>query len=308
MQFSNLEEFVELGNCLSFSKAAKRLYISQPALSTHISELEKEVGATLVIRERPVKLTAAGKLFYENASRILSLYHDTLESCQALDKSPEKGKLFIKTEYAFENIKIPFRQLVASFRKLHPSIDISIVSAHRDNILEEFEHGKINAGFLSTSFDERLESYKRSKSVETVLVKRGSLALWMKHDHPLSQKERLSIHDLNGQNYPLPTGEQFAEIREAALDVMHAYKVKPMYRNVLVDSFEDYLFSIEDGDVFLAVEYPVDPNRDILTCRPFEPDIEHRNYFVIKAHDENPATQLFLDYIIENKAVFETDS
>ncbi len=305
MRFSTLEEFVELSNCQSFSKAAKKLYISQPTLSAHIRELEQELNVVLVSREHPIRLTAAGRLFYENACKILDLYHVTITGCQEIACSSESGVLNIKAEFAHESIKVPFRQLVASFKKLHPAIEVNLVSGEYKNLLDEFTEGRINAGFISTSFDERIEEYRVVAGVETVLVKRGSLALWMRKDNPLAGNPSVTLKDINGRPYPWPIGEQYAEIRTAAEDLFEMYDLHPKFRNILADSFfEDYLYRIEEGDVFMGIACAYDEEASQLTFKTFEPNIEHRNYFVIKRDEKNPAAGLFLNYLTEHLSVF----
>ena len=63
MNFSNLQYFVTLAEELNYTKAANRLYISQQALSVHISKLETYYNVTLFVRSNPLELTAAGKDF-----------------------------------------------------------------------------------------------------------------------------------------------------------------------------------------------------------------------------------------------------
>ena len=71
MELNSLRYFVCVANYLSFSRAAEQLYISQPALSYHISNLEKELGVSLFIREkRHIALTEAGKILLEEADQV----------------------------------------------------------------------------------------------------------------------------------------------------------------------------------------------------------------------------------------------
>lgn len=75
LQDFKLKVFMEVARKRSFTLAAKALGITQPAVSQNISELEKELGTVLVDRSgRAVKLTAAGLVFEEYASRILYWY------------------------------------------------------------------------------------------------------------------------------------------------------------------------------------------------------------------------------------------
>ena len=80
MPDEKLATFLTVVNCGSLTKAAKRLRISQPAVTLQIHKLEQEYGEPLFYRQdRGVQLTPAGKIFNEYALRISQLY------CQAKD-------------------------------------------------------------------------------------------------------------------------------------------------------------------------------------------------------------------------------
>ena len=75
MELRHLRYFVGVGEEQHFGRAAERLHIAQPALSRQIQDLEKEIGFPLFERlPRGVKLSAAGKLFLEDARRILGKF------------------------------------------------------------------------------------------------------------------------------------------------------------------------------------------------------------------------------------------
>ncbi len=84
MELWQLRYFVTVANTLSFSKAAELLYVSQPAISQQISELERELKVTLLERgNRKIQLTPEGELLLRNANELLSHYANILEQIQA---------------------------------------------------------------------------------------------------------------------------------------------------------------------------------------------------------------------------------
>lgn len=88
MNFSNLEHFVRVAELLNFSKAADSLYMSQPALSKEIKQLESELGFQLFVREsNGVSLTKAGLCYYRGVIAILDQHRQLLSDSQALAKS-----------------------------------------------------------------------------------------------------------------------------------------------------------------------------------------------------------------------------
>ncbi|WP_421549499.1 LysR family transcriptional regulator [Pseudomonas sp. QD4] len=71
MELRHLRYFQVLGQTLNFTKAAERLHIAQPPLSRQIQQLEEELGVLLLERGRPLRLTEAGRFFYEHSSVLL---------------------------------------------------------------------------------------------------------------------------------------------------------------------------------------------------------------------------------------------
>ncbi len=79
MDFKELESFVAIAKAKSFSKASEKLFLTQPALSNHISKLEKELGITLFERNnKKTELTPAGQQFYISALEILNQRENAL--------------------------------------------------------------------------------------------------------------------------------------------------------------------------------------------------------------------------------------
>lgn len=74
MHFKQVEAFVNVIRCKSFSKAAEAIYLSQPTISAHISSLENELGVCLIVRStKEVYPSAAGRIFYQYALEMLRL-------------------------------------------------------------------------------------------------------------------------------------------------------------------------------------------------------------------------------------------
>ena len=83
MELRHLRYFVAVGEEEHFGRAALRLRVAQPALSRQIQDLEREIGFELFDRlSRGVKISAAGKLFLEEARRILHQVHEATERAQ----------------------------------------------------------------------------------------------------------------------------------------------------------------------------------------------------------------------------------
>ena len=84
MDFKQLQSFVTVVECQSFTKAAQRLFVSQPTVSAHIRALEEELQAALIVRTtKSIDVTPKGKNVYEDAVRILDIRDHMVQSCSA---------------------------------------------------------------------------------------------------------------------------------------------------------------------------------------------------------------------------------
>ena len=82
MEFKQLESFAAVIKCNSFTKAAEKLYISQPTISTHIRALEEELNTRLILRTtKSIEVTPEGRKLYDYAENILQLRNRMLEEC-----------------------------------------------------------------------------------------------------------------------------------------------------------------------------------------------------------------------------------
>ena len=127
MNFEQLHYFKTIYQTQSLNKAAKQLYISQPALSKALQSMELELGTTLFVRNKKgLCPTEAGKLFFQSASAILQIYEDTLFKLNSSTNFTEPLTIFavpcvsniylpsiLKDLYqTFPNLKLHFREIL----------------------------------------------------------------------------------------------------------------------------------------------------------------------------------------------------
>lgn len=126
MNFTNLKYFSVLAEELNFTKAAKRLYISQQALSSHISKLEQHFHSQLFIRTTPLELTPAGQCLYLFAKETLIYEKMTTEKIQNLGQKVSP-RLTIATTLSRGNIFMPI--VLPSFQKLCPDVKVELIQS-----------------------------------------------------------------------------------------------------------------------------------------------------------------------------------
>src|SRR5260221_14737360 len=85
MELRHLRYFAAVGEALSFTRAAARLRVAQPALSRQVQDLEDEIGVDLLKRSpRGVTLTAEGKLFFDEARQVIARADESVNRARAL--------------------------------------------------------------------------------------------------------------------------------------------------------------------------------------------------------------------------------
>ena len=146
MELRHLRYFVTVAEELHFGRAAERLHMSQPPLSTQIRALEEEMGVQLLNRtQRRVSLTQAGNVFLREARQILA----RLEQAVLMARRAERGEI---GELAIGFISVAdynvLPDVLRDFRRRYPLVNLSLKEATTDAQLEDLVNGRIDVGFV----------------------------------------------------------------------------------------------------------------------------------------------------------------
>ncbi|WP_238860311.1 LysR family transcriptional regulator [Clostridium sp. YIM B02569] len=127
MNFLNLEYFLTAAEELNFTKAAKKLFISQQSLSSHISKLENDLGVELFNRTVPLTLTPAGKSLVKNAARILDLKEQSVKELADI-KDFKCGDLFIGASHTRGRAFLP--EILPYYNEKFPNINLHLLEGN----------------------------------------------------------------------------------------------------------------------------------------------------------------------------------
>ena len=152
MELRHLRYFVAVAEEQSFLKAAERLHISQPPLSTQMKDLESQLGVTLLARSpRGISLTEPGKVFYGEARAILARVEHAKVATQRAARG-EEGRLrvgFISVvDYSF----LP--PALKEFRARYPQVDVQLHELTSDAQARELLHDNLDIGIAIAPVDE----------------------------------------------------------------------------------------------------------------------------------------------------------
>jgi DNA-binding transcriptional LysR family regulator len=188
MELRHLKYFVAVGEEQHYGRASRRLRVAQPALSRQIQDLEEEVGFKLFDRlPRGVKLSAAGKLFLEDARRILQAVTEATARAAHVARG-QSGTLRVGfPEHASWHGVVPdsFRR----FREQQPDAELQLQPAASLELLDAIRSGRLDAGFLNfmPNVDPELDQL-------AVAVHRVELAVPKRH--PLTKLKKLRVREL----------------------------------------------------------------------------------------------------------------
>ncbi len=142
MNIFQIECFVELANCLNFTKASETLFIAQPALSRTISAVETEIGTPLVLRNtRKVALTAAGETFLEECRRILQVYNEGITRTKLAAKG-YGGE--IRLGLKGDTFKDHLVDIVMAFCTKYPDVNIKLSEYNHLGLLRAYGNGEVD--------------------------------------------------------------------------------------------------------------------------------------------------------------------
>ncbi len=154
MTSQQIHYVIALSEERSFSKAAERLYISQPALSQFIKNVEKDVGMPLFDRgTNPIQLTPAGEIYLKMAKEVLMTERELARKIGDLSELTT-GHFTIGTSSFRASSLLP--KSIRAFRERHPGIQLDIVTGHVSQLKQMLLVGDIDLCIEADDFDPAL--------------------------------------------------------------------------------------------------------------------------------------------------------
>ena len=168
MDFRQLETFVEVSKLKSFSKAAEKLFITQPTVTNHIQNLEKELGTLLINRfGKKITLTDAGNLLYKYAINILN-------SCEMakFDLATYQGK--IQGHLHIHSSSVPRKYLlpmmIKNFLENYPDVSFTIADKDSKKVIKGILDGETDFGIVGAKYKSNSLKYIDLMEDRIVLV------------------------------------------------------------------------------------------------------------------------------------------
>jgi DNA-binding transcriptional LysR family regulator len=218
---NSLIVFHEVAKHKSFSKAAEELFISQPAVTKHIKELERKIGMGLIQRRRGgFSLTEGGKILFKHTHKISSHLMEIENLLENLKKDYQ-GILKIGTTESYSKGLMP--KLLSGFQTSFPFIKIALDVGNSEEIEKSLLVYKNDLVLIAVT--------KKSHRFESIPFLKEELVLIVSPNHPLVKRKTVSLEEL--ERYPLIIRAKGSTTRRI---ILQAFKEAGIHPSLLIEA------------------------------------------------------------------------
>lgn len=188
MKLNQIEYFIAVCECGSFSGAAEKCHVSQPGISKAVRELEEECGVTLFNRNRNnITVTRRGRILLEHAREFENHYRNFSRAMHNL----KNGRALVRIGVATMRGNTLFPKLHGAFLKTHPQITMETVEETTKVLYELLDRQEIDFALCVTN-------HMPEEADHCLLLRQSYLKLFVRKDHPQAEKDVLDLQDLSG--------------------------------------------------------------------------------------------------------------
>lgn len=290
-----LLSFIAVAEECHFGRAAKRVNLSQPALSTQVSTIEEELQVKLFERSRrKTALTQAGQIFLQEAREVLQRTEQAITTVRraALGQVGTLRIGFISTAAAI--IAPP---LIKRFREQYTHVEIDLRNVLTRDQVMQLQERKLDVGFLRVPLQLPAELKAR-------VIHREPFVLLVPASHPLAQKKDLRLSDCANEDFVMYSRKMAPGFHDQIMSMLHRNGLTP---HVVQEAAEMYtLISLVAIGLGLAVA-PASialHHAENVVVREL-PHEEARSEIAIawNTHHSSMTTQLFLKMVFEAASV-----
>lgn len=191
VRLRQLSYFVEAARSGSLLRASERLNVSQPAVTNGLRDLERNLGAKLLQRNRNgVELTGYGKVFIHHAINVLSEINAGVSHLQAVLKA-ERGQVTFGAPPIISFRLLPLA--LAHFKRTHPYVVVIANPANLDALLPSLRLAEFDFIIAGIGTPEQMAG------IQYEVLFQERLCLVARRDHPLAGRKRATTAELQGQ-------------------------------------------------------------------------------------------------------------
>jgi DNA-binding transcriptional LysR family regulator len=284
LNYDELKTFVTLTDVKNFTKTAEVLHMSQPSVSLHIKNLEKEFQTQLFLRSpKFLKITPTGELLYDRAKQMITIYDQTKQDILEYDNSI-KGELKIGASFTIGEYILP--SLLIALQNDFPELELQVLIGNTEEIIQSVRLFQVDIGLI--------EGQTNEKELSVHPFMQDELYVVSSNDHKLACKDEVTITDL--QNQAWITREVGSGTREYLNHVFRSngLKVKSL---LTISSNQGIKETVINGLGLSLLSHSV-----------IERDVQHRNLSIIrlKNHSFNRMLSYVYSPIMQDKKNVKT--
>ncbi len=190
MDLQLLRSFLEVAECGAITRAARRLYLTQPALSRRLQQLEKVLGAPLLERSpRGVSLTEQGRFVLREGRGLVERWERMREGVGAISKL-EAGTVRVGGGATAVSYLLP--PAIAAFQGSHPGVLFQVKEAGSRDVEQGVAAEELDLGVVTLPV--------HAQGLEVTPLRRDRIVLVAAADHPLASRARVPVSALEGRD------------------------------------------------------------------------------------------------------------
>lgn len=293
MEFKQLEAFVQISKLQSFSKASESLFLTQPALSSQINALEKDIGTQLFIRStKKVYPTKAGIHFYEYAQKMLAIRDQSLYEMSKFSRECT-GEVNILASSVPAQYILP--QVIADFNKEYPNIVFHLYQKDSGEVFEELIKYQYDIGFVGMENDNSRYTQTPLYKDQLVLI----LPIGIKYDG--SRKVDEIIKFIAEKNFIMREGGSGTRTEMEAFFSKHGLSVKDLKTIAYFSNTQGIIEAVAQGMGISFVSktaVQIYNHLNLINVVEIESELLSRNIFCVQKKDMilTPAQELFINF------------
>ncbi len=288
MDLRHLRYFQAVAEELSFSKAARRLRIAQPALSRAVQELEREIGARLMDRDRrSVRLTPAGSVLLHETGLLLDRLDESLRRVRRA-AAGEDGEL--RLGYIGPPTQFFLGRLLREYRERFPRITVILEERTPERVWEMVSRGRLAIGLT------RPVLAHEALGLKSLTLRQETLCAVMPETHPLARRGSVNWKDLKKEPVILLARREGAGSHDAILAACQQAGFAPRLAHTpsLIGTILQY---VEAGAGIGIVPESVLPVSPALRLLPLKPRHSIPLVMVWAKDGDDPAVAAFRDLV-----------
>lgn len=274
VDISSFHCFLLIAETESFSAAAKRLYLSQSAISQKMSAVEKLLGVKLFIRSKKIELTYEGEVFYTYAKQIIRLHQELVDK---FTQPKLQGEIRFGLPEDFATVKLP--DILREFILEHPLVSLNVECDLTLNLLQRYKQGE---------FDIVLVKSTDNKGLKGIDLWQEKLDWVANHDFKYAKDDIL----------PLVLSPEPCVYRARALEALNkkGIKWKVVYSS---PSYAGTNAAVKAGMGITVMPHSmIAPGLHKFTSSRL-PNLRDVHVYILSRNLKDPAIKSFSDYVIE---------